>query len=100
MSIVTGLSVAVRNRDWGAALIDIGIVAIGILMALAVDNWREDREVRLRELHLIKEARAEASQIATEEMRDFWRSRLEKMGVVRRLLLGESPDRELCHEEC
>ena len=35
---------AVRTRDWSTAAMDIGVVAVGILMALAVDEWRSDRE--------------------------------------------------------
>jgi hypothetical protein len=44
MSINSRIWSAIRARDWGAAVTDIGVVAVGILMALAVDNWHTEQQ--------------------------------------------------------
>lgn len=59
MNIVSRLSSAVRKRDWGAAALETGIVALGILMALAVDAWWEERKALQAEQLLLQRLRAD-----------------------------------------
>ncbi|MEO8161895.1 MAG: hypothetical protein ABI588_10795, partial [Arenimonas sp.] len=45
---LTKLSTRLRAHDWTAALIELVIVVVGILIALQVTNWNEDRQDRDR----------------------------------------------------
>ena len=53
VSITRRFWTAVRNRDWGTAVLDVGVVAIGILMALAVDEWRTEQAALEREEEIL-----------------------------------------------
>jgi hypothetical protein len=53
MSITSQIGKSLRNRDWGAAAIDVGVVAIGILMALTVDQLFTERQERATEKQLL-----------------------------------------------
>jgi hypothetical protein len=66
VSIIARFGTALRDRDWGTAVIDIVVVAIGILMALGVDNWRLDRESREKEDAILMRTHHQVAQIETE----------------------------------
>ena len=55
MQITSRFWSAIRNKDWGTAAIDVGVVAVGILMALAVDEWRSDRQAAEEELEYLQQ---------------------------------------------
>jgi hypothetical protein len=40
------LAERLRDRDWLSVLLEIGIVIVGILVALQLDNWNQDRKAR------------------------------------------------------
>ena len=42
------LSSRLRAHDWTAATIELLIVVVGILIAMQVSNWNEDRHDRAR----------------------------------------------------
>lgn len=44
--IIQRLSAALRRQDWAQVTLEILIVVIGILIALQVDNWNEQRKAR------------------------------------------------------
>ena len=54
MNTMSRLLWSIRNRDWGSAVIEIFVVAVGILMALAVDNWRTQVEEGKKEHEILK----------------------------------------------
>lgn len=73
MALPSRLSNSIRSRDWGSALLDVGIVAVGILMALAVDEWREERSKRAKEQLVLSTLRsdvAEAQKALQQSLRD------------------------------
>ena len=46
--LVRKLSAAIRRQDWFQVLVEILIVVVGILIALQVDNWNDDRKARVQ----------------------------------------------------
>ena len=38
----------------GRLLVELGVVVLGVGIALAADSWREDRELRARELAYLR----------------------------------------------
>jgi hypothetical protein len=64
-----------REQDWLAALIELVIVVVGILLALQVSNWNQDRVDRSRGEHYAKRLHAElVSDVASmDEAIRFWR---------------------------
>lgn len=48
-----------REHDWLAALIELAIVIVGILIALEVSNWNEDRLDRGRSAHFLQRIRGD-----------------------------------------
>lgn len=59
MRIISRFWNSIRNKDWSTAAIDVGVVAVGILMALAVDEWRSDREADEEELEYLQRMHSE-----------------------------------------
>lgn len=47
--ILQRLALSLKRRDWGAVIIEVGIVVIGILIGLQVDDWNRGRQDRLLE---------------------------------------------------
>ena len=67
--ILKQLAVQLRNRDWLSVFLEIGIVIVGILIALQLDNWNQERK-----------AKAQA---------DVWRAAIiEDLRATQRSLLG------------
>ena len=102
MSISTRFWRSIRRRDWGAAIIDVGVVAIGILMALAVDDWRSDqeRDVRAEEtLHRAHEQVAFIQSLWVDQV-IFASYFQDALYDVRRLAFKIPPDRPISSEEC
>jgi len=71
----TKLVKRLREHDWLAALIELVIVAVGILLALQVSNWNQDRVDRNRGERYAQRLHAElVSDGATmDEAMRFWR---------------------------
>jgi hypothetical protein len=68
------LAQRLRAHDWFSALIEVVIVIVGILVALQVSNWNQDRqEVRMAreyKLRLHEELQSDLNNIAST--REFW----------------------------
>lgn len=54
MQSTTRLLHRLREHDWLAALIEVVIVIVGILVALEVSNWNDDRLDRKRAAHFLQ----------------------------------------------
>ena len=68
------LSLRLRAHDWTAVLIELLVVIVGILIALQVSNWNQDRLDRARgdSYYLRLQAELEADQRAMDLAREFW----------------------------
>lgn len=102
MSISSKFWGAIKSRDWGAAIIEIGIVAIGILMALAVENWRVERENYEKERAILSRTHEQVYSVI-ESNRDFWNMREEFIAALhaaRNLVWEGIPNRALSDLEC
>lgn len=60
-----------RRLDWSTALLELTIVVVGILIALQVDNWNENRKNRV-----------EAQQWRAQILRDLYATRVELQARV------------------
>jgi len=82
--ILRELALSLRRRDWGAVVIEIGIVVVGIFLGLQVDDWsraREDRQsemqyaVRLVEdVDRLRATNARIAVVAAERIADLERA--------------------------
>ena len=102
VSITRRFWTAVRNRDWGTAVLDVGVVAIGILMALAVDEWRTEQAALEREEEILTNLHEdivdrEQALEAKIELRLNWMISLAEM---RGSAFGHPPDRMPTDKEC
>lgn len=65
-----------RDRDWSSVTREVFIVVIGVIIALQVSNWNEERKDAARGddylLRMQNELRADAERLAT--MATFWKS--------------------------
>ncbi len=50
-----------EKSNWKYVLIELFIIVIGILIAFRVDNWKEGRNTKLRELQTLRELKLELS---------------------------------------
>ena len=75
MSLVK-LSARLRAHDWTAALIELIIVILGILIALQVSNWNQDRLDRVRADSYYRRIHAElvADRESIDVVRNFWKT--------------------------
>lgn len=64
-----------RHHDWTAALIELIIVIVGILIALQVSNWNQDRLDRARGDSYYRRIRAElvADRQSVDVVQSFWK---------------------------
>ena len=102
MSIISRFGIALRDRDWGTAAIDVCIVAIGILMALTVDDWRSERDRKKREHEAFQRAHQEISHAEGVQSGEnpVYLERLDALYEARRLVFEIPPDRSLTRDEC
>lgn len=66
MSILSRLSNAIRKQHWSTAALDVAVVALGILMALAVDAWWGERNARQAEQLLLARLHADFSTVKND----------------------------------
>jgi hypothetical protein len=66
LSPVRRLAAAVGGMHWGQVILELALLIAGILVALAVDGWMDDRRyVRLERVHLERLERDVAQSLET-----------------------------------
>lgn len=102
MSVLSRLTATVRGRDWGTALIDIGVVAIGILMALAVDDWNKEQEATAQRLELLKLAYDEVrnNEATVDDQIEELKKDLESLSNAYNVVADSLDDAALSAEQC
>lgn len=73
---VLKLATRLRNHDWMAAIIELLIVVVGILVALQVSNWNQDRLDRSRADGYYRRLQADllADRASIDETMAFWKT--------------------------
>jgi hypothetical protein len=83
---VVKLAKRLREHDWFTALIEVLIVIVGILVALQVSNWNQDRQerklAREYELRLHEELQSDLHEIALTQ--EFWKKVSDYQAVASR----------------
>lgn len=64
--ILQKLATSLRRRDWGAAIIEVGIVVLGIFIGLQVDDWNKARNDGVLELEYAQRLVADFDTMRTE----------------------------------
>ena len=54
MSTFRNIAAAFRRQDWATVLVEFVLVIVGVLIALRLDQFAEDRRVDLQELNFLK----------------------------------------------
>lgn len=85
--ILSTLAKNLRSRDWGAALIEIGIVVLGILIAVQVEQYRQFRSDRDTERNFLSEIASDLQATRSELLGDRENLR-QKVIEINRLLTG------------
>ena len=100
--ILRRISAAIRRQDWVTVLIEVGIVVIGLLIGLQINNWNETRADRKKEAAFLERltvdvdrARAQLAVFVEERERS-----LLSIARVENMYLGDAEIEPLSEEEC
>ena len=72
--ILRRISTAIRRQDWFTVLIEIGIVVIGLLSGLKINNWNEARADRAKEAAFLERLAVDVDR-AREQLGGFVEAR-------------------------
>ena len=78
---VSGLAVRLRSIRWKHALAEVFLIVVGVLTALAVNNWNDERRQHRVELAMLGQLRAELARdlVVLRAMDDEIRERESRM---------------------
>ena len=85
--ILSKIVKSLRSRDWGAALIELGIVVLGILIAVQIEQYRRFHSDRDTEKELLSEIASDLRSTRAELLDDREVLR-ERVIEINRLLVG------------
>lgn len=100
--ILKRIAVNLKQRDWGAAAIEVGIVVLGIFIGLQVDDWNKARKDRIAERQYLTRLHADV-----HTMLDLQSSRLgaglgvlQDLGDAADVIIGEAPVSDWNERHC
>lgn len=96
MSITSRIGKSLRKRDWGASVIDVIVVAIGILMALAFDQYFTERNERETEQQLLSTIASDLT-FSAKDLRSDSEFTLRRRDILSKFL--EYTDSDIIPEE-
>lgn len=101
-TILARLARSLKARDWGAAVIEIAIVVIGIFIGLQVDAWNDVRKDRQDEADYLQRLHDDvATLVGMQQQRIATRmERLEDMADAADILIGVTPVAEWSKRHC
>ena len=79
--ILRHLAEAIRRQDWFTVLIEIGIVVIGLLIGLQINNWNEARADRIKEAAFLERLAVDVDH-AREQLTEFVAAREERLQSI------------------
>ena len=100
--ILRRISSAIRRQDWFTVLIEIGIVVIGLLIGLQINNWNEARADRAKEDAFLERMAVDVDR-AREQLAGFLverDARLRSISRVENMYFGDGEIVELSESEC
>lgn len=101
-TILARLARSLKARDWGAAVIEIAIVVIGIFIGLQVDAWNDVRKDRQEESDYLQRLHDDvATLVGMQQQRIETRmERLEDMADAADILIGVAPLTDWSKRHC
>ena len=100
--ILRRIAAAVRRQDWFTVLIEIGIVVIGLLIGLQINNWNEARANRAKEAAFVKRLATDVDR-TREQLAGFLADREERLQAIARVensYFGDGEIDQLSELEC
>ncbi|MEM6536629.1 MAG: DUF6090 family protein [Pseudomonadota bacterium] len=100
--IIRRLATAVRRQDWFTVLIEIGIVVIGLLIGLQINNWNETRTDRMQEKAFLERLAVDVDR-AREQLVAFVAAREERLQAIAKvenMYFGDAQVPPLSEWEC
>ena len=96
MSIIGRISQSLRQADYGTLLLELFVVVVGILLALAVDRWNQDRLDAIETARIVERLESDtARNLATfEDSLPFMEQNLEGVKALFRALEAGSMEAE------
>lgn len=82
--ILRRISSAIRRQDWFTVLIEIGIVVIGLLIGLQINNWNEARADRAKEAAFLERLSVDVDR-AREQLAGFVETREDRLRTIARV---------------
>ncbi len=82
--ILRRISTAIRRQDWFTVLIEIGIVVIGLLIGLQINNWNEARADRAKEAAFLERLAVDVDR-AREQLGGFVEAREDRLRTIARV---------------
>lgn len=100
--ILRRISTAIRRQDWFTVLIEIGIVVIGLLIGLQINNWNETRVEKQAERKFLERLHTEimATQDELGEFSNRVEIRASKLDAAARVVFGNDRGAELTDTQC
>lgn len=96
------ISTALRRQDWFTVMIEIGIVVIGLLIGLQINNWNETRVEKQAERKFLQRLHAEI--MATEDdlsgFSKIVETRASDLKAAVRVVFGSDQEVELTGGQC
>ncbi len=82
--ILRRIANAIRRQDWFTVLIEIGILVIGLLIGLQINNWNEARADRIKESAFLARLAVDVDR-AREQLAEFVAEREERLRSIARV---------------
>ena len=82
-----------EKLNWRYVLIEVFIIVIGILIAFRVDNWKENRNTKVRELQTLRELKLELSSdlLTIKSMQNRCDNVISSLGILQLHLFKKEP---------
>lgn len=99
--ILSRIASALRRQDWVTVFIEFALVVAGVLVALQLDNWNQERQTRAEEKRLVSQLNIELeAAITTKEAwlqssEAWWRTLASGIEVIQ-----NTEEAELTTEQC
>lgn len=100
--ILRRISKALRRQDWFTVVIEIGIVVIGLLIGLQINNWNENRVEKQAEHKFLERLHAEimATQDDLSGFSKIVETRESDLKAAARVVFGSDQEVELTGGQC
>ncbi|WP_425411076.1 hypothetical protein [Hyphococcus sp.] len=100
--ILRRIASALKRQDWATVLIEFVLVILGVLIALQVNNWNEERQARSEERRILERLHEELISVQATRSRitDAEHENLRRLYTARKVLFEKIDRQTLTSAEC